>query len=210
MSELNDQQRAAKWAHDLLQSGNFCILDTETTGLGNTAEIVELALIDHEGFELLNTRACPTVEIEPDAQAIHGITQKAVENASTFDQIFPLVWRWVGKKDLIIYNAEFDTRMIRQSLRPYNLHLAFPTSDRRQCRIFLGGGSIHCAMLQYAAWCGEWNNYHGNYRWQKLPGGDHSAIGDCKATLDIIRKMAADWPPAPEPIQEQSLDEIPF
>lgn len=209
MSELNDQQMAAKWAHDLIQAQNFVILDTETTGLGNQAEIVQISLIDHEGFPLLNTLVSPTCEIEPDAQAIHGISQDAVEMAPAFHQVFLGLWEKVGKRDLVIYNAEFDLRMIRQSLRPYDLHLAFPTSDRRQCRIFLGGGSIHCAMLQYAAWCGEWNSYHGNYRWQKLPGGDHSALGDCRATLDIIRKMAADWPPVPDPVGA-TVDDMPF
>ena len=45
-------------------------------------------------------------------------------------------------------------------------------------------------MLEYAKFVGEWNNYHGNYRWQKLEGGDHSAAGDCLATLEVIRTMA--------------------
>ena len=29
-----------------------------------------------------------------------------------------------------------------------------------------------------------------NDRWQKLPGGDHSALGDCRATLAILHEMA--------------------
>lgn len=33
---------------------------------------------------------------------------------------------------------------------------------------------------------------HGNNRWQKLPGGDHSALGDARATLAVIRKMAGE------------------
>lgn len=211
MPELNDQEKSAKWAYDLLQVGNFVILDTETTGLGNQAEIVQVALIDHEGNELVNSLIYPTVEIEPEAEAIHGISLESILSAPTFPGVFMDIWREVGKKDLVVYNAEFDLRLIRQSLRPYDLHVAFPTSDRRQCRIFLGGGSIHCAMLPYSAWCGEWNSYHGNYRWQKLPGGDHSALGDCRATLELIKRMAADWSePTPEPIQEPSLDEMPF
>jgi DNA polymerase-3 subunit epsilon len=45
-------------------------------------------------------------------------------------------------------------------------------------------------MLKHAEWVGEWNDYHGSFRWQKLVGGDHSALGDCLATLETIRKMA--------------------
>ena len=46
-------------------------------------------------------------------------------------------------------------------------------------------------MLNLAEWVGEWNDYRGSFRWQKLQGGDHSALGDCIATLETIRKMAA-------------------
>jgi hypothetical protein len=31
----------------------------------------------------------------------------------------------------------------------------------------------------------------GGYRSQKLPGGDHSALGDALATLRLIEEMAA-------------------
>jgi hypothetical protein len=33
------------------------------------------------------------------------------------------------------------------------------------------------------------NDYHQFYTWQKLPGGDHSALGDCLATLKVIKDM---------------------
>jgi DNA polymerase III epsilon subunit-like protein len=26
--------------------------------------------------------------------------------------------------------------------------------------------------------------------WQRLPGGDHSALGDARATLNLVRRMA--------------------
>lgn len=29
-----------------------------------------------------------------------------------------------------------------------------------------------------------------NYRYQRLPGGDHSALGDARATLAVIKRMA--------------------
>lgn len=47
-----------------------------------------------------------------------------------------------------------------------------------------------CAMLRYAEWVGEWNNYHNSFCWQKLEGGDHSALGDCATTLAVLEKMA--------------------
>ena len=54
----------------------------------------------------------------------------------------------------------------------------------------LGIEGYTCAMLEYAKWVGDWDDYHCSFRWQKLQGGDHSSLGDCRATLDVIRKMA--------------------
>ena len=45
-------------------------------------------------------------------------------------------------------------------------------------------------MYLYNIYVGEWNYLYDNIKWQKLPGGDHSAIGDCKATLELLRKIA--------------------
>lgn len=185
---MSDRQLASQWAKDLLSRDNWCILDTETTGLGNTAEICQIATYRPTGE--WQTYVRPTVPIESGATAIHGITNQQVWGSSWFDQVFIELLKQVEGRDVVIYNADYDLRLLRQSLKAHGIHIAFPTSDRRQCRIFTNGGSIHCAMLWFSQWVGEWNDYHGNYKWQKLPGGDHSALGDCKATLDIIKRMA--------------------
>ncbi|MGW7244638.1 hypothetical protein [Streptomyces sp. NPDC054804] len=39
------------------------------------------------------------------------------------------------------------------------------------------------AMEPYAAWVGEWSDYWGDYVWQRLPGGDNRALGDCIAVV---------------------------
>src|SRR5690348_7546309 len=100
---MSDQQKAAKWAFDLLQT-EFCILDTETTGLGSTAEICQIAVIDRMNEVLFNSLVQPTCPIEPGAAAIHGITAKDVESAPTFEQVLIPLMRAIGKRDLIIYN----------------------------------------------------------------------------------------------------------
>ena len=45
-------------------------------------------------------------------------------------------------------------------------------------------------MIMYARFIGEWASWKDDYKWQKLPGGDHTALGDCIATLNIIKEMA--------------------
>lgn len=190
---MNDRQTAAKWAWDLVRRDGWCILDTETTGLENTDEICQIAIVDHAGNELLNSLVRPTVPINPVAEGIHGISEEMVRNAPTFEGLLIPIMKAVGRRDLLIYNCEFDLRLIRQSAGVWGVPLAFPTSDRRQCRVWLGGGGVYCAMEMYSQWVGEWHHRYGNYRWQRLPGGDHSALGDCKAVLEVLRQMADDW-----------------
>ncbi|AKG21798.1 3'-5' exonuclease [Calothrix sp. 336/3] len=187
---MDDQQQAALWAKEILEKDNWCILDTETTGLGN-AQIVQVGILSCTNSEGWQTLVKPTIPIEEGAKNVHGIGYDQVASAPYFDEIFIDLLKIIQGRDLVIYNAEFDLSMIRQSLRARGVHIAFPTSDRRKCRIFTNGGSIHDAMLYYSQWVGDWSEYHGNYKWQKLPYGDHSALGDCKAVLKIIQEMAA-------------------
>jgi hypothetical protein len=46
-----------------------------------------------------------------------------------------------------------------------------------------------CAMRAFAAYVGE-RSKRGGYRNQKLVGGDHTALGDARATLRLIEQMA--------------------
>ena len=57
-------------------------------------------------------------------------------------------------------------------------------------------------MEPYAHHWGEWSDYHGCYKWQRLTSAciqqgieiedAHSAIGDCRMTLALIRKLAGE------------------
>jgi hypothetical protein len=46
-------------------------------------------------------------------------------------------------------------------------------------------------MRQFARFVGEPAKRGGGYRPQKLPGGDHTVLGDTLATLHLIKGMAA-------------------
>ena len=42
----------------------------------------------------------------------------------------------------------------------------------------------------YAAFCGNWSEYHGDYTWVPLAGG-HRTVEDALAALECVREMAA-------------------
>ncbi|MFC2169432.1 exonuclease domain-containing protein [Acidobacteriota bacterium] len=173
-----DFNKAVSWTRGLLKRNDWVILDTETTGLGETDEIVQIAILSFDGTVLLDTLVRPTQPIPASATAIHNITKSDVANAPVFSAIYENIKSILAGKTVIIYNATYDVRLLRQTLSLYNLP-PFGFEDEK----------AECAMLQYSAWKGElWSE--GGYRWQKLPGGDHTALGDSQATLRIIRRMA--------------------
>lgn len=159
---------AIHWARAMLQS-NALILDTETTGLDEDAEIIELAIIDTQGRLYWNTRLCPKATAWPEAQAIHGIAPAHVAQAWTLPQMYDALAALLTQHEVVIYNAAFDTRLFEQSCAAWNLApIAF---------------IAHCAMNYYT-------NYHKQKRWLRLPSGDHTALGDCWAVLRVLHEMA--------------------
>jgi DNA polymerase-3 subunit epsilon len=174
-------------------SRNPLFLDTETTGLDDAAEIVDIAIIDSAGQPLINTLVRPRLPIPPGAQAVHGISNEMVRQAPAFGELWPEVRRLLSGRLVIIYNADYDTRMIRQSLG--NLPLQWDTLTN-------GAPEYDCAMLAYAAHYGDWNDYRGSYRWQKLgdaarqcriplPADLHRAAADAELARLIVKHMAA-------------------
>jgi len=174
----NDQEIATQWARSLLKREDWVILDTETTGLSQIDEIIQVAIIAPDGSMLLDTLVHPKQPVSAAAIAVHGITNATLEESPTFREIYEQFKAVISGKTIVIYNASFDLRLIKQTLKTHHLP-----------QIEINPEQVECAMLKYSAWTGEiWS--HGNYKWQKLPGGDHTALGDCQATLEIIKKMA--------------------
>lgn len=178
-----DHANASEWAKRMLTLDNWVILDTETTGLDGAAEICQIAIIDHTGAVLLDTLVKPTLPIPLAASRIHGITDETVQDAPLWADVREQVQQIVAGKIVLIYNAEYDTRLMRQSDRMAVQGTVVP--DFKTLAI-----ESLCVMDRYSTWVGDWSDWHGNYRWQCLPGGDHSALGDCRATLKVLKTMA--------------------
>ena len=60
--------------NELLNRTDVLILDTETTGLGLEAEIIEIAVIDTAGAVLVDTVSLPQDDVPKAASGIHGLT----------------------------------------------------------------------------------------------------------------------------------------
>ena len=72
-----DRRASIDWArHVLRKNRRYVILDTETTGVKKTDEIIQITVINLDGNALLNENIRPTKRrrIPKDATAIHGLT----------------------------------------------------------------------------------------------------------------------------------------
>lgn len=170
---------AIAWAWQVVNDPHAVILDTETTGLDSGDVIIEVSVIDVTGNVLLDTLVQPLKPIPPAASNIHGITDDMCAAAPAWTGIIDWLRQLLqGASRVVIYNASYDESMIYQ------------TCSAAGCgREWVEGIKFECAMEQYAAYYGEWSEHHGNFRWQRLNGG-HRALGDCRATLELIRGMA--------------------
>lgn len=176
--EWQQQRRSAiAWARWALATRNACILDTETTGLGDDAEVVEVAVQSTRGEILFESLVRPRKPIPLAATAVHHLDDAAVADAPFYLDLYGRLTAVLRKRFVIVYNAAYDRRILEQTGVGYNLPSLRPAA-------------WHCAMLQYAKFTGVWNRDKGDYKWHKLQSGDHTALGDCRATLETIRWMA--------------------
>jgi DNA polymerase III epsilon subunit-like protein len=181
------REEVSRWAQDLMNRGNFYVLDTETTGVGKGDEIVQIGIVDKQGNIVMNQLIKPVISIPNGASAVHGIYDSDVEDAPTFKEIYVDLSKMLAGQIMIAYNMDFDWRMLQQSSAKYRL------PDIRT-------GKRDCAMKQYAKFNGKWNSKRRSYVWHKLGNAidqeglmvenAHDAVGDVLMTLALIKKMA--------------------
>lgn len=171
-----------KWAREALGEyrSHYVIIDTETTGLDG--EIVQIAAIDLTGRTILDSLVRPRGEIDPEATAVHGLNRFDLMQAPSWPAIRHAVFEILHDHIALIFNAQFDLKRMVASDEAWPLQAGRQQWLRAEHR---------CMMLMYAKWLGHVSP-KGDYRWPKLSGGDHSALGDCRATLELIHRMAGD------------------
>jgi DNA polymerase-3 subunit epsilon len=176
---IGSREDAVRWARSLLLKGDFVVLDSETTGLGNPIDFVEVGVLSARGESLFNSLIKPSCRVEPGASRVHGHTMKNLSGERCFVEIYPDLLDALWAKRVIVYNAPYDRRVWDAAVR------------RLGARAALAGelAPWECAMRAFAAYVGE-RSKRGGYKNQKLPGGDHTALGDARATLHLIERMA--------------------
>jgi DNA polymerase-3 subunit epsilon len=180
------RQQAIETARQVL-ARNPVFLDTETTGLDQRAQIVEIAVIDSNGAVLSDKLVRPTVVIPPDVIRVHHITNEMVADQKSWVAVWPEVRGVLFNRLVAIYNEEFDLRMMQQTHRQSGLEW----KERLQ---------TICVMKLYARFRGEWDPRRRSYRYFSLDDAgkqcgiplpnSHRAADDCQLTRALLQAMA--------------------
>ncbi|EBQ8894998.1 3'-5' exonuclease [Salmonella enterica subsp. enterica serovar Napoli] len=184
----SERGRSAVLAHTWL-SQDPLFLDTETTGLGNTAQALEIGLVNSQGETVYHTRLKPTVSIEPGAAAVHGISEAELADAPSWPDIAAQLRQHIGSRPLVIFNMDFDMRILKQTAAAH--------SDQAD---WLNALKVYCAMRLSARYYGATNRYgtislasaasQAGLSWN---GQAHSALADAVMTAGVVCDVAEYW-----------------
>ncbi len=172
----------------LLLKSKPLYLDTETTGLHQSAEVIEIGIIDDQGSTLFEQRIRPRGKIDPAAARVHGITLEMLATEPTWEQVWPQAEAIILGKKIGVYNVEFDLRLIKQS------------NQRSWIRTSLVDGDFFDIMQLYARFHGDWDPYRRSFRFQSLDSAGrqcgislrntHNAIDDALLTRALLHYIA--------------------
>lgn len=171
----------------MVDPSKILVYDLETTGLqAGSDEIIQLAIVDGNGNELINTYIKPMHKRKWDkAEAVNGISPEMVKDA-------PVMPALLNKIQELIYDAEW--------LIGYN-STKFDDNFLKAAGLDLSSVKEYDVMLEYAERYNPYDEYHGNRKWSKLIEAAHrwgyrfpahDALNDAKATLFVFQKMRLD------------------
>lgn len=168
-----NRNEAIRWARGVLEKKDkYLIFDTETTGLKESDVIIHFAVMDLDGKMLIDTKVKPMSKrrMSQDASYIHGMTMKDLKDAPLFEEIVEVFRPLAANKMLLSYNARFHGQLFLQTYQNEGV-----SGDPME---------LHCIDVkdQYVKFTGIYN--------AALPGRKNTGVGDCLATLEVIKRMA--------------------
>ncbi|GAW95898.1 MULTISPECIES: 3'-5' exonuclease [Colwellia] len=100
---------------DIDYLNSFVVIDTETTGLSEGYQVIEIAVVDMDENILLSERAKPSIAIEQSATKVHGIVDSELSNAESFNSLTEKLLLAIQGRRIAGYNLQYDTEAIYNS-----------------------------------------------------------------------------------------------
>lgn len=155
----------------------IAVIDVETTGLGHSDRVVEIAIVtlDHTGEvrETFETLINPHRDVGP--TSIHGLTASMLADAPSFGEIAEAIAARLDGVIVAAHNIGFDTRMIGQEFRRTGIEIdwgaGLDTLAVTHCKL---GAACHLHGIDLA--------------------DAHRAVADATATAQLVVTLADRFP----------------
>lgn len=181
---------------------DFRIIDTETTGLADNDEIIEISIINMRGDVLLDTLVKPTRLIPAAATAINNITNEMVADAPSWQEVYPAVVAAIGGHKWLAWNSKFDARLITQTCLITGLYSDLAPAAMLEMYSRIHSGHID-AKKTYSQWYGAFSVKDKNFVRQPLAmavvqqgvavsAEAHRSLADCQRVLRVLESVCND------------------
>ncbi|BEI26356.1 3'-5' exonuclease [Vibrio fluvialis] len=156
-----------------MKANNCFWLDTETTGLSSSDEIIELSICTHDKRVVFDSVLRSKVNCSAQARAVHGITDEQIANGMPIESAKASLIELLEGKTIISFNVDFDCQMLFQTFGI--------TAKKRFCVM-----KWSQSVLDYERWprlekvCERLNI--------KQPEA-HRSLADTITTIDVFNKL---------------------
>lgn len=175
-----------KLSNPLSPLRDVIIVDTETTGAGVGARLVEVGAIrvkDAKVVEQFQTLVDPEMHIPSYVTKIHGITDAMVAGAPKVRLVLNAFLEFVGDRPLLAHNAAFDRGILAQELQRATLtspSIPMFCSLKLARRVFPQAPNHKLSTLAV---------------YLKIPDAPaHRALADCLTTVGVLAACAERHP----------------
>ena len=158
---------------------SLAIFDLEATGLNITQDrIVEIAIIkiNADGSrEDYHKRLNPQIPIPKEVSAIHGIFDKDIEDAPTFEAILDELMTFLGDSDIAGYNSnKFDLPLLAEEILRTGSDIDLSTRKHIDVQNIFHKMEQRTLIAAYKFYC------------EKDLTNAHSAFADAEATWEVL------------------------
>ena len=164
----------------LLNRPDVLVVDVETTGFGDRAEVLAVAVVDTTGRVRLDTVSMPQGRIPTDASNVHGLTRARLRSmgARPWPEVHRELEKLLGDASVLVaWNVEYDHRLLHQTAQRHDLTLPVrPWHCAMEAETTTRGPDAPYAKLADVA-----------RRLGVSASGAHRPLGDARATLAVVR-----------------------
>ena len=161
----------------------FCVVDLETTGTGEGAQITEIGAVKVRGGRVegeFQTLVCPTGPIPASVQVLTGITDAMVRPAPPLSAVLPSWSEFSRSTVLVAHNARFDIGFLKRAYAQHNYPWGDPTlvDTLALARSVLSRGEVRNYKLSTLS-----------QLFRTTTMSSHRALADARATVDVLHGL---------------------